>query len=316
MKKLTVLLLTGSLVLALSACGGNAAQSDTQTTQTTETTESSQNTLSDEDINAQISDLLNKENDIITAHQDLWDTVFNNIDKEEAKSSTETNYGKFLASQLEKVADQFTEDEIGLLNTDVEEITNIEEQMFALADQRDAAGDSSADGGIAIPADEDGNIIEDAATAESTPFPDFTGKDLDGNDVDNSIFSQNTVTLVNFWFSGCSPCVEELPTLNELNETLKEKGGAVIGINTDTLDGNADMIDEAKKILEEQGATYQNIYFDSDSAAGEYATSIMAFPTTVLVDSNGNIIGEPILGGINNEESLAALQTRIDAICE
>ncbi|MCI5857249.1 MAG: TlpA family protein disulfide reductase [Agathobacter sp.] len=309
MKKLVVILLSSGLILGLTACGGSTGKNVAANTETTETQ------LDADDIQAQILELSNKENDIIAEHQDLWDTVFNNVDKEEAKNSTESNYGAFLETQLNKITDQFTDDELSLLNADIDEIKRIEDQLFDLADQMESVGNGSIDGGMSVAVDENGNIIEDASTT-STPFPAFAGKDLDGNDVDSSIFSQNTVTLVNFWFSGCSPCVEELPTLNELNEALKEKGGAVIGINTDTLDGNADMIDEAKKILEEQGAAYQNIYFDSDSDAGEYATSIMAFPTTVLVDSNGNIIGEPILGGINNEESLAEVQNRIDAICK
>ena len=309
MKKLVVILLSSGLILGLTACGGSTGKNVAANTETTETQ------LDADDIQAQILELSNKENDIIAEHQDLWDTVFNNVDKEEAKNSTESNYGAFLETQLNKITDQFTDDELSLLNADIDEIKRIEDQLFDLADQMESVGNGSIDGGMSVAVDENGNIIEDASTT-STPFPAFAGKDLDGNDVDSSIFSQNTVTLVNFWFSGCSPCVEELPTLNELNEALKEKGGAVIGINTDTLDGNADMIDEAKKILEEQGAAYQNIYFDSDSDAGEYATSIMAFPTTVLVDSNGNIIGGPILGGINNEESLAEVQNRIDAICK
>ncbi|MCQ5178157.1 redoxin family protein, partial [Faecalibacterium prausnitzii] len=58
---------------------------------------------------------------------------------------------------------------------------------------------------------------------ESTAvFKAFKGKDLDGNDVDDSLFAKNKVTVVNFWFSGCKPCVGELSKLNELNEKLKE----------------------------------------------------------------------------------------------
>ena len=140
---------------------------------------------------------------------------------------------------------------------------------------------------------------------DSVPaFPAFTGKDLDGNDVDNSIFSQNAVTVVNFWFSGCKPCVAELGELNALNETLKKQGGAVIGINVDTLDGNADAISTAKSLLESKGASYQNIYFPSDSAAGDFAGDIMAFPTTYVIDRSGAIVGEAMLGGIDNEDNM------------
>ncbi len=66
-------------------------------------------------------------------------------------------------------------------------------------------------------------------------------------------FQRMRSRFLNFWFNGCSPCVQELPELNKLNEELKEKGGQVIGINTDSLDGNEDGIAEAKSILEKQG---------------------------------------------------------------
>ena len=121
-----------------------------------------------------------------------------------------------------------------------------------------------------------------------------------------------TLTVVNFWFSGCKPCVAELGDLNALNETLKKQGGALIGINVDTLDGNADAISTAKSLLESKGASYQNIYFPSDSAAGDFAGDIMAFPTTYVIDRSGAIVGEAMLGGIDNEDNMAALQKLID----
>ena len=145
-------------------------------------------------------------------------------------------------------------------------------------------------------------------------FPAFKGTDLDGNEVDSAaLFAGNKVTVVNFWFSSCSPCVGELSELNDLNEQLKEKGGAVIGINVDTLDGNQVMIDEAKKILEQKGATYRNVQFASDSEAGRFAGQIIGFPTTYVVDSNGNIMGEPLMGAINYSGMMELLQAQISA---
>ena len=64
--------------------------------------------------------------------------------------------------------------------------------------------------------------------------------------MDNSLFAGNAFTVVNFWFNGCKPCVEELDDLNALNEKVKAQGGEVIGINTETLDGNQQGIDAAK----------------------------------------------------------------------
>ena len=148
----------------------------------------------------------------------------------------------------------------------------------------------------------------------SEKFPPFEGSDLDGNPVTSELFKENSVTVVNFWFSSCPPCIAELSELNALNEELKLKGGAVIGINADTIGGDESMIMEARSILEKKGAAYQNIHFSTDSEAGKLTYSITAFPTTVVVDRNGRMIGEPILGGINNEAQMKALQVIIDEV--
>ena len=153
--------------------------------------------------------------------------------------------------------------------------------------------------------------------ADMQEFPSFTGLDLDGNSVNSDIFSENSVTVVNFWFSSCSPCIGELSELDSLNQELKEKGGAVIGINTDTLNGDNSMIEEAKKILMQQKASYRNLYFDSNSGdAMDFANSITSFPTTYLVDRGGYIIGDPVVGSIDDESTMKMLKKRIDKIIE
>lgn len=162
-------------------------------------------------------------------------------------------------------------------------------------------------------------VLEKLNTAQApeNPFPAFTGKDFDGNDVDSSLFSQNAVTVVNFWFTTCPPCIGELPVLNALNEALVEAGaGEVIGINVYTLDGSSREISKAANAMAKQEASYRNIYFDSSSEAGQFADNIMAFPTTYLVDRNGGIIGEEIVGSINDDAAIDDLLDRIDAIIE
>ena len=110
-------------------------------------------------------------------------------------------------------------------------------------------------------------------------FPTFEGKDLDGNTVkSDELFSANAVTVVNFWFTTCNPCVGELSELDALNKKLAEKGGSLIGVNTFTLDGDETAISEAKVVLAKKGATYQNVYFDSDGEAGKFTTNIFAIP--------------------------------------
>ena len=237
-------------------------------------------------------ELLNEENEILAKHNELWEKVFTSMDKVVTDDILSSNYGEFLLHAVESIKDDFTDEEYQQLKADAERIRDIENEM---ASAGAGAGDESAGG-----------------TAAANVFPRFEGKDLDGNAVDSSLFSNNAFTVVNFWFSGCKPCVAELGELDALNERIKEQGGEVIGVNTETLDGNEKNIATAKEILETTGAKYRNIYFDASSEAGKFALGIMAFPTTYVVDRSGNIVGEPLLGGIDNEENMAKLQQTID----
>ena len=152
----------------------------------------------------------------------------------------------------------------------------------------------------------------DTMENNSMMFPAFEGMDLDGNPVTSELFKENSVTVVNFWFSACAPCIAELGELNALNEALKLRCGEVIGINADTIGGDEKMIMEAKELLKAKGAMYRNLYFPADSEVGQLTYNIMAFPTTVVVDRNGRMVGEPILGGIDNEAQMKALQAILD----
>ena len=144
-------------------------------------------------------------------------------------------------------------------------------------------------------------------------FPSFEGKDLDGNDVkSNELFSSNAVTVVNFWFTTCGPCVAELSELDALNKELSSKGGTLIGVNTFTLGGDQGAIADAKDVLSKKGASYRNVYFASDSEAGKFSSKIYAYPTTYVVDRNGKIVGEPIVGAITEKKQSETLKKLID----
>ena len=109
---------------------------------------------------------------------------------------------------------------------------------------------------------------------------------------------------------------QELSKLNELNDAVRAMGGEVVGINTETFDGNESAIKEAASVLESQGAKYRNLSIDSSSDAGKYASNIMAFPTTILVDRNGNIVGDPMLGGIDNQANYDTLMKQIQSVID
>ena len=255
-------------------------------------------------------------NAVFEANMDLWNKFFGMLDKQPDMSMT---YAEYLMKQLETMKEKFTEDEYNLLMRDIETIRRIDEEIAMLQKKQLPTDQGMTQDGMDMDTMKDGmdmDMMKDGMDMmeedTSAKFPAFEGMDLDGNPVTSELFKENSVTVVNFWFSTCAPCIGELGELNALNETLRLRGGEVIGVNADTLDGNEKMIMAAKKLLEKKGASYRNIYFPSDSEAGKLTYSIMAFPTTVVVDRNGRMVGEPVLGSINNKAQMKALQALID----
>ena len=259
-------------------------------------------------------------NAVFEKNMDLWNRFFGMMDKQ---PDMDMSYADYLTAQLETAKEKFTEEEYTLLLEDIETIRRLDAEMERLLPQDAMTADSDmavesgmvmADGGMVM--GNEGTVMADDSMDDtddsSEKFPAFEGTDLDGHPVTSELFKENSVTVVNFWFSTCAPCIAELGELNALNEELRLKGGAVIGINADTIGGDESMIMEARSILEKKGAMYQNIYFPVESEAGQLTYSITAFPTTVVVDRNGRMVGEPILGGINNESQMKVLQDLID----
>ena len=208
-------------------------------------------------------------------------------------------------------ASEITEDELKLLQKDGETIRSIEVKVAALEEKFPGCGQTPSGDGMSVPAGD--NMMTPPNDGSQQKFPAFEGKDLDGNTVkSDELFSANAVTVVNFWFTTCNPCVGELSELDALNKELAKKGGALIGVNTFTLDGDEAAISEAKDVLAKKGATYQNVYFASDSEAGMFTANIFAYPTTYVVDRNGNIVGDPIVGAITEKKQAETLQKLID----
>ena len=280
------------IALSLTACGvKQASTTDSKNTQTEAGSETSGKS------DSKLDDLYQQENQLFADHADVWNKAFGMMNKSDADPNG--NYADYLAGTVESNKDSFTADELKTLNEDIETIRKIEKQIAELENKNTSSDDNKKD-----------------SSKASSVFSDFSGEDFDGNKVDDSLFSGNAVTVVNFWFTGCKPCVAELSKLNELNDAIKSMGGEVVGINTETFDGNKTAIKEAASVLESQGVKYRNLSIDSSSAAGKYASEIMAFPTTILVDRNGNIVGEPILGGIDNKDNYDALMKQIQSVID
>ena len=253
--------------------------------------------------------LMEQENAILSENSALWEKVFLSANKGMAMIEDGGNYGDFLLKTIDGAKDQFKADELKLLNEGAEQIREIEGKLTVLEQKFPGCGKKPSDGDMSVPA-ENGKPTE---KGDLMKFPAFDGKDLDGNEVKSStLFAENTVTVVNFWFTTCSPCVGELADLEALNKELAEKGGAVVGINSFTLDGDKTAISDAKDILAKKGVTYKNVWFDSNGEAGKFTSGLYTFPTTYVIDKNGNIVGEPIVGAITGKNQAETLRKLID----
>ena len=253
--------------------------------------------------------LMEQENAILSENSALWEKVFLSANKGMAMIEDGGNYGDFLLKTIEGAKDQFTADELKILKDGAEQIREIESKLTALEQKFPDCGKKPSEGDMSVPA-ENGKPKENS---DLMKFPSFEGKDLDGNEVKSStLFAGNTVTVVNFWFTTCSPCVGELSDLEALNKSLSEKGGEVVGINSFTLDGDKAAISEAKDVLTKKGASYKNIWFESNSEAGKFTSGLYSYPTTYVVDKNGNIVGDPITGAITGKKQSEKLNELID----
>ena len=308
-KKILALMLCAMMLLSFAACGakGNDKQADMSGDSSAMTGEPK----NAEEALALHKKLMEQENTILSQNTALWEKVFMAADKGMTMQEDGKNYGDFLLDTIEGAKDQFTDEEYEMLKESATEISNIENKLTELENKYPDIMQKSMDGDMSMPAGSDMTTPPDDGSMQK--FPAFEGKDLDGNTVkSDELFSANAVTVVNFWFTTCNPCVGELAELDALNKELAEKGGSLIGVNTFTLDGDETAISEAKDVLAKKGATYQNVYFDSDGEAGKFTTNIFAYPTTYVVDRSGNIVGDPIVGAITEKKQAETLQKLID----
>ena len=308
-KKILALMLCAMMLLSLAACG--AKDNDKQADMSGDSSAMTGEPKTAEEALALHKELLERENALLSENAELWEKVFMAADKGMTMQEDGKNYGDFLLDTVEAAKEQFTDKEYAWLKESATEISNIENKLTELEEKYPEIMQKSMDGDMSMPAGSDTRQKSDDGSMQK--FPTFEGKDLDGNTVkSDELFSANAVTVVNFWFTTCNPCVGELAELDALNKELAEKGGALIGVNTFTLDGDEAAISEAKDVLAKKGATYQNVYFDSDGEAGKFTTNIFAYPTTYVVDRSGNIVGEPIVGAITEKKQAETLQKLIE----
>jgi len=120
----------------------------------------------------------------------------------------------------------------------------------------------------------------------------FSTNDLYGESVDNSIFAGHKLTMINIWATFCRPCINELPDLQKMSESMPE-GTQLISIVGDA--DNEEKLKLAIKIARDAGVTFTSLV--PDNPLKQYLdNNMVAYPTTLFVDSAGKIIGEPIIG--------------------
>ena len=308
-KKILALMLGAMMLLSLAACG--AKDNDKQADMSGDGSAMTGEPKTAEEALALHKELLERENALLSENAELWEKVFMEADKGMAMIEDGKNYGDFLLKTIEDAKEEFSDEEYEWLKESATEISHIENKLTELEEKYPEIMQKSMDGDMSVPGGSDMTMPPDDGSMQK--FPAFEGKDLDGNTVkSDELFSGNAVTVVNFWFTTCNPCVGELAELDALNKELAEKGGSLIGVNTFTLDGDEAAISEAKDVLAKKGATYQNVYFDSDGEAGKFTTNIFAYPTTYVVDRSGNIVGEPIVGAITEKKQAETLQKLIE----
>ena len=297
--RLLVLLLAALMALSLAACGAKGVG------------KMGSEPKSLEEAVAMHKELMAEETAIFSENTALWEKVFMEADKGMAMVEDGKNYGEFLLDTIKAAKDQFTASERRLLRGEAKKIRDIESALTMLEEKYPEVAEMSMDSDMSMPAGDDMSMVPDDGSMQK--FPAFEGKDLDGNPVkSDDLFSANAVTVVNFWFTTCNPCVGELSELESLHQELTKKGGGVVGINSFTLGGDEAAISEAKSVLSKKGVTYPNVYFPAQGEAGKFVENVFAYPTTYVVDRSGNIVGDPIVGAITDKTQAATLQKLID----
>lgn len=136
------------------------------------------------------------------------------------------------------------------------------------------------------------------------PFPEFEGVDFAGNTVNNNLFKDYEVTVVNFWSNGCGSCIAEMPELEEYYHDFKSRNINLVAVAVSAGDSKEERT-RADEILKEKGVTYQNIIPDIESEFyRDFIGNISGYPITYLVDSDGNMVGAPLIGVLKNQEDV------------
>ena len=135
-----------------------------------------------------------------------------------------------------------------------------------------------------------------------TPFPELSELDTQGNTVTSEAFADYDATIINFWNNGCGTCIEEMPELEEYYQDFEDQNINLMGVASDSGESE-EQLETAREILEEKGVTYTNLSPDPENSLyQDFISQLTGYPTTYVVDSEGNIVGAPIIGNLKEQE--------------
>lgn len=162
------------------------------------------------------------------------------------------------------------------------------------------------------------NTTKEPVSLEERAFMEFEAQDLSGETVNQDVFKDKKLTMVNIWGTFCGPCIEEMPYLGELNKEYQDKGFQIVGVVADGIDQEMNIdptqVEKAKGMVEQTGADYLHILPTKDLIEKKLIYT-QVIPETIFVDSTGQQIGDPVIGSNDKagwskiiDEKLAEIQ--------
>lgn len=179
------------------------------------------------------------------------------------------------------------------------------------------APSGSMDGGTIPNPSSDGSSASDAAAGNAGEqkgvMSQFTTTDLDGNEVDQSIFADYKLTMINVWGTFCPPCIHEMPDLGEIAEEYADKDVRIVGLVADSLNPDGTIsegqVETAKEIVEKTGANYLHILPSPELY--HVLSAATALPTTFFVDSEGNQVGHAVVSAQSKDKWIETIDSML-----
>ena len=210
--------------------------------------------------------------------------------------SKDGKYSYYLS--VNSTADAETIEELKQTTVEITEKKDRPENGFVLSEKSDLENT------MAFSTDSQ-NVATDLSNLQTV---DIDGKEFSGKD-----FSDYDLTMVNVFATWCSPCVQEIPDLAEIQKEMKDKGVNIVGVVTDTVDQtgeNQEALEKAKLIRERSKAEYPFLIPDKSNFNGRLS-GIQAFRETFCVDKKGQIVGETYSGSLNKKAWLEIIEKEL-----